>query len=175
MVLALAIALLGLILLPQWNQQPPLWKRLARGVERLAQPRPGPEYSVELLLNPDFQQGLTHWDLGGPVVVAPAEHAVTVTESHHAHQTVHVAPATSYRVAIRARCPEPDTYTRLQVNWLDQSGRLAGVSLNPVKCTDQWADYSTVFKASPGATSGQFYVTGHTEKPVLIQHTSMTW
>jgi hypothetical protein len=61
------------------------------------------------------------------------------------------------------------------VNWLDQSGHNAGVSLNPVKCTDQWADYSTIFTAPPGAASGQFYVTGHTEKPVLVQHTSMAW
>ena len=78
-------------------------------------------------------------------------------------------------MAIRARCPEPDTFTRLQVNWLDHSGRSDGVSLIPVKCTDQWADYSTILKAPPEAASGQFYVTGHTEKPVLIQHTSMTW
>jgi len=148
---------------------------LVSGRERLARLRPGLEYSVEMLLNPDFQQGLAHWDIGGPVALVLAEHAVRVTVVNHAHETIQASPGTSYRVAIRARCPEPDTFTRLQVNWYDTSGHLAGVSLIPVKCTDQWADYSTVFKAPPEAAIGQFYITGHTEKPVLIQHTSMAW
>jgi hypothetical protein len=150
---------------------------LVCGAERLVHLRPGLEYpiSAELLGNPDFQQGLAHWGVGGPVVLMPAEHAVRVTEHNFAYQILQATPGTSYRVAIRARCPEPDSVTRLQVNWLDQSGHNAGVSLNPVKCTDQWADYSTIFTAPPGAASGQFYVTGHTEKPVLVQHTSMAW
>ncbi|MGD0002036.1 MAG: hypothetical protein ABSE21_18215 [Bryobacteraceae bacterium] len=150
---------------------------LVSGMERLAHLRPGLEYptSAELLINPDFQQGLSHWDIGGPVALVHAEHAIRVTETNHAHQTIQVTSDTPYRVAIRARCPEPDTFTRLQVNWYDQSSRLLGASLIPVKCTDQWADYSTVFKAPPGATSGQFYATGHSEKPVLIQHSSMAW
>jgi hypothetical protein len=144
-------------------------------MERLAHLRAGFEYSVEMLLNPDFQQGLAHWGVGGPVAPVPAEHAVRVTESNFTYEIAHVTPESSYLVAIRARCPEPDTFTRLQVNWSDASSHLAGVSLIPVKCTDLWADYSTVFKAPPGATSGQFYATGHTEKPVLIQHTFMAW
>ncbi len=148
---------------------------LVSGTERLAHLRPGLEYSVELLANPDFQQGLAHWGVGGPVALVPAEHAVRVTVVNFAYEIMQATPGTSYRVAIRARCPEPDTVTRLQVNWLDRSGHNAGVSLIPVKCTDQWADYSTVFRAPPEAASGQFYATGHTEKPVLIQHTSMAW
>jgi hypothetical protein len=130
---------------------------------------------LELLLNPDFQQGLAHWDTGGPVTLVPAEHAIRVTEHNHAHETIEATPGTSYRVAIRARCPKPDTLTRLQVNWLDPSGRLVAVSLTPVNCTAEYANYSTIFKAPPGAVGGQFYATGQTEKPVLIQHTSMTW
>ena len=163
---ALVILLLALIAALLWNP-------IVRGIEGRAHSRPGPQYSVELLLNPDFQEGLAHWDTGGPITVDPVEHSIRVTEHNHAHQTVEVKPGTDYRVAIRARCSEPDTYTRLQVNWLDQSGRLLVPSLTPVKCTAQWADYSTVFKAPPDAASGHFYATGQDEKPVLIQHTSM--
>ncbi len=148
---------------------------LVSGTERLARLRPEFEYSIELLANPDFQQGLAHWDTGGPVPLLPAEHAVRVTERNHAHELVPVTPGVTYRVAIRARCPEPDTYTRLQVNWTDQSGHGAGVSLIPLKCTAQWADYSTLFTAPSAAANGYFYVTGQNEQPVLIQHASMTW
>jgi hypothetical protein len=132
-------------------------------------------YSHELLINNDFGQGLTDWETGGPVEVLPAQHALRVTAHQHAHQFVRVTPGTAYHVAVRARCPEPDTYTRLQVNWVDSSGRLIGASLTPLACTNQWVDYSTTYHAPPQASGGLFYVTGHSEKPVLIQNVSMAW
>ena len=93
----------------------------------------------------------------------------------HAHQLVPVIPGTFYGVAIRARCPEPDTYTRLQVNWVDKSGAALPPFLTPVACTSRWADYSTVVAAPANAAAGHFYVTGQNEKPVLIQHASVAW
>ncbi|MGD0580161.1 MAG: hypothetical protein ABSC08_14670, partial [Bryobacteraceae bacterium] len=132
-------------------------------------------YRHELLTNNDFKSGLLGWEAGGPVEVLARQHAVRVTEKLHVHQLVPVTPGAAYRLLIRARCLQPDTFTRLQVNWVDKSGRGLPPYLLPVSCTSQWADYSSVITAPANAASGYFYVTGHTEKPVLIQHASMAW
>ena len=81
----------------------------------------------------------------------------------------------AYRLVVRARCPEPGTFTRLQVNWVDNSGRGLAPYLSPIGCTSQWADYAAVVHAPAHAAAGHFYVTGNTELPVLIQHVSMAW
>ena len=143
------------------------------GVERLTRLRPEFEYGRELLVNGDFQDGFRGWDKGQHVVFVPSEQAVRVTEQQYMNQRVPVEPGGNYRVAIRARCPEPDTLARLQVNWMDKRNHEMPVSLLPVKCTPEWADYSEVFTAPLDAGTGYFYVTGHTEKPVFIQRASM--
>ncbi|MGD0580160.1 MAG: carbohydrate binding domain-containing protein [Bryobacteraceae bacterium] len=132
-------------------------------------------YKNELLLNADFREGLLNWDTGGPVDVLSSEHAVRVTEQNHAHQLVKVTPGTSYKASIRARCTEPGTQTRLQINWLDASGKALPPSGEVITCTPDWTDYSAVFQAPPAAAAGLFYLTSHTQKPVLIQHASFTW
>jgi hypothetical protein len=145
----------------------------ASGALRLTRLRPEYEYGLELLANNDFQDGLRHWGVAPGTEFVPLEHAVRVTEQHYLNQRVPVRPGGSYRIAIRARCPEPDTSTRLQVNWMDTRNHAMPVSLLPVKCTPEWADYSEVFTAPLGAGSAYVYVTGHTEKPVLIQRVSL--
>jgi hypothetical protein len=132
-------------------------------------------YYHELLANHDFQQGLARWEMGGSVEALPTEHAVRVTEHSHLHQLVRVTPGVAYRLVVRARCPEPGTFTRLQVNWVDNSGRGLAPYLSPIGCTSQWAEYATVVHAPANAAAGHFYVTGNTELPVLIQHVSMAW
>jgi hypothetical protein len=132
-------------------------------------------YNRELLANGDFRQGLLHWETGGPVDVLPAEHAVRVTERNHAHQLVQVSPGVSYRLSIRARCLQPETNARLQINWLDGNGNGLPPSAELVPCMPDWVDYSTVFEAPPNAAAGVFYVTSHTQQPVLIQHASFSW
>jgi hypothetical protein len=143
------------------------------GTERLARLRPEFEYGRELLVNGDFQDGFRGWDNSQHVVFVPSEQAVRVTDRQYINQRVPAEPGVIYRVAIRARCPEPDTLTRLQVNWMDRGNHDMPVSLLPVKCTPEWADYSEVFTAPLDASLGDFYVTGHTEKPVFIQRASM--
>jgi hypothetical protein len=56
---------------------------------------------------------------------------------------------------------------------MDRKNHALPVSLLPVRCTPVWNDYSEVFTAPLDAAAGYFYVTGHTEKPVLIQSVSM--
>jgi len=146
---------------------------ITSGVERLAHLRPEYEYSRELLANNDFQDGLRNWDNSRGAELVPSEHAVRVTEQNYLNQRVPVQAGGSYRITVRARCPEPDTYTRLQVNWMDTRNHEMPVSLLPIKCTPEWNDYSEVFTAPPGAGSGYVYVTGHTGKPVFIQRVSL--
>jgi hypothetical protein len=143
------------------------------GAERLARLRPEYEYGQELLANNDFLGGLQSWNNAQSAGFVPSEHAVRVTEQHCLNQRVLVQPGGSYRITLRARCPEPDTFTRLQVNWMDTKKRAMPVSLVPVKCTPEWTEYSEVFTAPMGAGSAYVYVTGHTEKPVFIQHVSL--
>ncbi len=143
------------------------------GVERLARLKPEFEYGRELVMNNDFQDGFAHWDNSRGAEFVPSENAVRVTEQHYLNQRIPAEPGGSYRVSIRARCTEPDTLTRLQVNWVDKKDRGLPVSLLPVKCTPEWRDYTEVFTAPLDAAAGYFYVTGHTEKPVLIQHVSV--
>lgn len=143
------------------------------GVERLARLRPEFEYDRELLLNNDFRDGFQNWDNGTKVVFVPSEQAVRVTEQQYLNQRVPVESGGTYRVTVRARCPEPDTFTRLQVNWVDKRSHEMPVSLLPVRCTPEWKDYSEVFTAPPDAGAGYFYVTGHNAKPVFIQRVSM--
>ena len=144
------------------------------GFERLARLRPEFEYGRELLINGDFQDGFRGWDNSRQVVFAPSEQAVRVTEQQYVNQRVPVQSGGAYRVTIRARCPEPDTFTRLQVNWVDRKGRTLPVSLLPVRCTPEWNDYSEIFTAPADAGAGYLYVTGHNEKPVFIQRVSMS-
>jgi hypothetical protein len=143
------------------------------GAERLARLRPEFEFVRELLINNDFQAGFRNWADHGKVVFVPSEHAVQVTAQGSLSQRVPADSGGTYRVAIRARCPGPDTFTRLQVNWMDRKNHALPVSLLPVRCTPVWNDYSEVFTAPLDAAAGYFYVTGHTEKPVLIQSVSM--
>lgn len=143
------------------------------GVERLAHLRPEFDYDREMLANGDFHDGFRGWDNRHHAVYVPSEHAVQVTDERYANQRVPVAPGGTYRITIRARCPEPDTFMRLQVNWLDTRNHEMPVSLLPVHCTPEWADYSEIFTAPPDAGSGFVFVTGHTGKPVLVQRASM--
>ena len=143
------------------------------GVERLTRLRPEFEHARELLINNDFQDGFRGWDNGRNAVWVPLEHAVRVNDQQFMNQRVPVESGGSYRVTIRARCPEPDTFTRLQVNWMDRKGYALPVSLLPVRCAPEWNDYSDLFTAPADADSGYFYVTGHNAKPVFIQRVSM--
>jgi hypothetical protein len=143
------------------------------GVERLSRLRPEFEYGRELLINNDFQDGFRNWDNSMGVVFFPPEHAVKVSAQFFLNQRVPVESGATYKVTIRARCPEPDTFTRLQVNWMDRKSHEMPVSLLPVRCTPEWNDYSEIFTAPLDAGSGYFYVTGHSGKPVLIQKVSM--
>jgi 4-amino-4-deoxy-L-arabinose transferase-like glycosyltransferase len=143
------------------------------GAERLARLRPEFEFARELLVNNDFQAGFSDWVNRENAVFVPSEHAVQVTERKNLNQRVPAEPNGTYRVTIRARCLEPDTFTRLQVNWLDRKNHVLSVSLLPVRCTPEWNDYSEVFTAPLDARAGFFSVTGHTPKPVLVQRVSM--
>jgi hypothetical protein len=144
------------------------------GVDRLARLRPEFEHSRELLINNDFQDGFHAWDNSRMVPFVPSEQAIRVTDLQFLNQRVPVESGGAYRVTIRARCPERDTFTRLQVNWVDKKGRALPVSLLPVRCTPEWTDYSEIFTAPPDAGAGYLYVTGHDKKPVMIQRVSMT-
>lgn len=144
------------------------------GIERLARLKPEFEYVQELLANNDFLDGFHNWDASRGAEFVPSEKAVRVTEQHYLNQRIPAQPGGSYRVTIRARCPEPDTSTRLQINWVDRKDHGLPVSLVPVKCTPEWKDYTEVFTAPLDTSAGFFYATGHTDKPVLIQHVSVT-
>lgn len=144
------------------------------GTDRLARLRPEYEYGRELLKNNDFKDGLRGWDSSRGGELAPYEHGVRVTAKHYLNQRVPAEPGGSYRVTIQARCPEPDSFTRLQVNWMDKKENALPVSLLPVRCTPQWMEYSEVFTAPLDAGFGYVYITGHTEKPVFIQRASLT-
>jgi len=143
------------------------------GTERLTRLKPEYEYTQELLANGDFQAGLRAWNSLAGATFEPAGHAVRVTERNCLNQRVPVQPGGMYRIAIRARCPEPDTFTRLQMNWMDARKHAMPVFLEPVQCTPEWRDYSAVVTAPIGAAAAYIYVTGHTEKPVLVQHVSV--
>ncbi len=143
------------------------------GIERLASLKPEFDYDWELLRNGDFRDGFRGWNNRRHATFVPSEHAVQVTDQQYMNQRVPVEPGGAYRVAIRARCPQPDTFTRLQVNWMDKRNHEMPVSIQPVPCTAEWTDYSEIFIAPPDAGVGYFYVTGHTGKPVFIQRASM--
>ena len=132
-------------------------------------------YTRELLSNRDLQQGLSNWKTGGPVDLLPAEHAVRVNQRNDARQRVRVVPGVSYRASIRARCDRPETQASLQIIWLDGKGEALQPSAEPVPCTPDWTDYSTFFQAPPGAAAGLFCLTGHNQRPVLIQNASFAW
>jgi len=152
---------------------------LSRGIPATPRTAAAPQdavlYKHELLSNGDFGERLKHWDTGGPVQLVPAEHAVRVTVINHAHQTVKVTPGASYRLLVRARCEQAGTMLRVQINWLDTDGKFISSSAEVPSCAPDWADYSAVFQAPPTAATGLFYLTSHTDKPVLIQRASMAY
>ena len=143
------------------------------GDARLARLLPNLEYAIELLKNGDFSSGFDNWQAQPGVKLVEAEHAVRVTERLCMTQHVAVTPGTPYKLTVRARCTEPETYVRVQFNWADSADHALPASGSRFLCGSEWTDYSDIFQAPKDAASGYYYVTGHTQKPVLIQAASM--
>ncbi|MCW2240859.1 glycosyltransferase family 39 protein [Azospirillum canadense] len=127
------------------------------------------EGGLNLLANSDFAEGLAQWDNAGfagpvgpgPLVVPPGGIIAQATPVESGETLVYAATF--------ACAGEPAT-ARLQVNWLDASGRIIDVFIRPDDCTGPEAKTSTVSLAAPAAARTAFvFFNGDPIRPVSLR------
>ncbi|MBC7928505.1 MAG: hypothetical protein H7039_22915 [Bryobacteraceae bacterium] len=129
------------------------------------------QYQNEVLTNGEFDSGVVQWSVFGAVPVDAG--AVKVNQKNTISQSFVAQPGVRYLYALTAVCPVMGTQLRLQVNWIDKSGAITDVSLEPVSCGPASKVYSTKLIAPPGAAAGVAIVGGHDGNTVVVERASL--
>lgn len=90
-----------------------------------------------------------------------SEGRVQVAGDRAFSQPVAVKPSARYLYTIRARCHNGAASFRMQVNWLDSTGRFIEPTIFVEPCRPEWRSYSTTMTAPLGAATAVVYATGH--------------
>ena len=129
------------------------------------------EYETELLINGNFHAGFEGWSHDKNVVYKPHDHSMLVSQPSPLSQRVAVDDKSIYRYAITARCFTPDTYVRIQVNWINNHG-FCGATILPQKCGMIYKIYTADLTPPQGSIAGEVYVGSHGKEPVEVNHVS---
>lgn len=151
-----------------------------RGMEvyRLSSMPPGGKAAAgNLLANPGFEAlredgPVTAWQAyGQPLVEAEGqarggERAVLARRSDGLTQAVAVEAGGVYTLGHWTRADAAGQAARLQINWLDGTGRMVGVSIDVVSATSEWR-WSTLTATAPAeAVTANVYVSVHEDSRV---------
>jgi hypothetical protein len=109
----------------------------------------------ELLKNPNFSS-LDGWILIGNAKQTNSG-SLLVSSSSPAVQPISIAPGRNYKNSVTARCAEKETEGRIQINWLDSSGKMIKPDISTFTCTKDWSENSAIFHAPCGATTAMVY------------------
>jgi hypothetical protein len=127
-------------------------------------------YSTELLTNPNFSADQAGWSFGE---AKRRDGGILVSTLTPAHQAVPVAAGRTYRNSARAKCAAAPTKGRLQIRWLDETGKLLKVHISLFDCTPEPKEHSVEVESPAGATIAEVWATGHGEEPLLFLNSSL--
>jgi hypothetical protein len=129
-------------------------------------------FAHEFLAGGDFSQ-MSAWSLAPGARVDREAGAVVVTPEAGAFQKVPVKPRRTYLNTISSRCDKPGVLGRLQVNWVDDSGKALSVDSLPYSCSADWATHSFEVSAPKRAAFAIVYATGHYGGAVMVKSNSL--
>jgi hypothetical protein len=163
----------------QSNMSTPVWEFLKKftrteyrvGDVYLARLKKKYIFYRELLVNGNFYEGFKGWTRSGRVIYKHSSHVMMVNVDNALTQQVPVNDKFTYRYSITARCPTPNTYVRIQVNWMCKKG-FCGTTILPQKCGPRYKVFSANLTPFPGAVYGGVYVSGHGKEPIEVKSIS---
>lgn len=126
-------------------------------------------YAEELLRNTAFDTAVG-WELVEKARLVDG--GVVVSVSSPAYQVVPVVADRGYRYTATARCLDGAALGRLQVNWLDGSGKMLKPDIQVFECTPAVESHSMDIRSPAGAAAAVVYATGHTETPLVFASVS---
>ncbi len=126
-------------------------------------------YAEELLRNTAFDTA-AGWELVEKARLIDG--GVVVSVSSPAYQVVPVVVDRGYRYTATARCLDGAALGRLQVNWLDGSGKMLKPDIQVFECTPAVESHSMDIRSPAGAAAAVVYATGHTETPLVFASVS---
>ena len=132
-----------------------------------------------LLRNADFDRLVRGWPAnwartGLPLVGAPpigadsGPTAVRVTESDTFCQSIRVLPFQIYDLRLSATQDTPGGTFRLQVNWIDSSGKICEVFIRTYKAETSWRAFSAKLASPSCARTAIIYAGGQTAAGVWM-------
>ena len=132
-----------------------------------------------LLRNADFDRLVGGWPAdwarnGLPLVGAPpigadsGSTAVRVTESDTFCQSIRVLPFQIYDLRLSATQDTPGGTFRLQVNWIDSSGKICEVFIRTYKAEMSWRTFSARLASPSCARTAIIYASGQTAAGVWM-------
>jgi hypothetical protein len=127
-------------------------------------------FAEELLRNPGFAAN-DGWYLSSDLLNKSVGQ-VSVNMTAVATQQVPVVAGRRYKNSVKSICNTEPTQGRLQVNWMDASGRFIGTNIQVFECTAKATAHSMEVKAPPEAVTAVVYASGHTAVPVTFSEVS---
>jgi len=132
-----------------------------------------------LLRNADFDRLVRGWPAdwarnGLPLVGAPpigadsGSTAVRVTESDTFCQSIRVLPFQIYDLRLSATQDTPGGTFRIQVNWMDSSGKICEVFIRTYKAETSWRAFSARLASPSCARTAIIYASGQTAAGVWM-------
>jgi hypothetical protein len=132
-----------------------------------------------LLRNSDFDRLVRGWPadwernglplVGAPPIGADSEPtAVRVTQSDTFCQSVRVLPSQVYDLRLSATQDTPGGTFRIQVNWMDSSGKLCEVFIRVYRAETSWRTFSAKLASPSCARTAIIYASGQTPAGVWM-------
>ena len=103
------------------------------------------------------------------VVTLLADRSLKVTDKSPAFIVVPIEPKKKYRYIAEASGAELQAKGRLQVNWLNSSGKIVHVDIQVFESTPEFTEYTMDVTAPAEAATAVVYASGHEEKPVIFK------
>lgn len=127
-------------------------------------------YKKEQLTNPDFDS-LDGWSITSGAQFQASNKTAIVTVTNPIAQTVKVKENGRYLLEVTAKCQGNGEF-RLQVNWLDESGKFISTDIDVATCSANFATKTKEVVAPSNARIGIVYGTSHNQAPVEIKRIS---
>jgi hypothetical protein len=136
--------------------------------------------SDNLLSNPGFETPDFHdrpavWVANGrptllrdPAQAHSGSATVLVDSENFFSQPVSIEPGSRYRLRHWTRAVRPGSSARLQVNWLDRSGRMLDSAIEVVPASPEWASHEMLVMAPRGAATAVVFASVHEDGKVLF-------
>ncbi len=129
-------------------------------------------FKTELLVNSNFVSAsawnfpvVTNYDSKNGVISASVDSPVT--------QYVSVIPGRCYLYSIVARSAKEGVQGRMQINWLNKSGKFITTNIQVYNCSPTWTEHTMEIIAPPDASGAVVYVGGHSLIPVEFKSCSL--